>query len=123
MFNFLQQLKIKKKIKELKEKLEHGELITISNNDIDTLSLLVGCAERHNLGIVVGNQMKFNAIKDMNKNIRIYRLAKNFTFEVRGAKDDCVLIDESVDLEMIEWLKQQPNITVCGGFIKKEKKK
>lgn len=120
MFNFLQQLKTKKKIKELKEKLEHGELITISNNDIDTLPLLAECAERHDLGIVVGSQMKANAIKNMNENIRIYRLAKNFTFEIRKADNDCILIDESVDLEMIEWLKQQPNITICGGFIKKE---
>ena len=120
MFSFLQQFKTKKKIKELKEKLEHGELIQINDNNIDTLSLLVDCAERHNLGIVVGSQMKANAIKNMNENIRIYRLAKNFTFEVKKADNDCILIDKSVDLEMIKWLKQQPNITICGGFIKGE---
>ena len=120
MFSFLQQFKTKKKIKELKEKLEHGELIQINDNNIDTLSLLVDCAERHNLGIVVGSQMKVNAIKNMNENIRIYRLAKNFTFEVKKADNDCILIDESIDLEMIKWLKQQPNITICGGFIKGE---
>jgi len=122
MFQFFKQLKTKKQIKKFKEQLKHGELIAINKdyNDIDTLDLLIDCAKHHNLGIVVGSQMKANAIKNMNENIRIYRLAKNFTFEIRKADNDCILIDESVDLEMIEWLKQQPNITICGGFIRKE---
>ncbi|AYP68299.1 hypothetical protein PQE75_gp180 [Bacillus phage vB_BcoS-136] len=104
-----------------KYKLNKEELIKVDDRTrgIGKTTMMIELAKKKDYGVVVGNQQIITVINnyDKDKNIRIYRLGKNFTIDIKG-KSDNVLIDESVEPEMIDFLKREyPRIKIRGGFL------
>ncbi|UGO47984.1 hypothetical protein PQE72_gp170 [Bacillus phage vB_BanS_Skywalker] len=65
---------------------------------------LIRYAREKNLAIVVGTQDRADEIKSIDSGIKIYRLAKGFTFELKDTQDN-LLLDSSVAEDMIGWVK------------------
>lgn len=66
--------------------------------------------------IVVSSQIRFDALKSLNREVDVCRLAKNFTIEMKDKEfPNGVLIDESVSIEMITWIREK-DIKIRGGF-------
>lgn len=108
-----------------KYQLNKGKLINVDDRHrfVGKTTMLVNHSVKNNIPIIVGNQQNFEYIKHININTEIYRLAKNFTLDMRGKEfPNGVLIEESVAFEMLAWLKKE-EINVVGGFISKEKSK
>lgn len=102
-----------------KYQLQKEELIKVDDRTrgIGKTTMMVDLASKKGYGIVVGFQSTADHIRSLDKDIKIYRLADNFTLEVAG-KEDNVLIDESVKPEMVERLKAEfPQMKIRGGFI------
>jgi len=89
MLNFFKKLFGKQTVEEVKE---------------DEVFKLVRYARDKNLAIVVGNQERADKIKSIDNGIKVYRLARGFTFELKDAKDN-LLLDHSVAEDMIGWVK------------------
>lgn len=101
----------------LKKKFKNGIIIPIDKLSYqqERDKFLVGYSIENNIPIVISQQKRWSDLKYININVKLYRLAENFTLEVKKAEVKEVLIDESVDIEMITWLKDN-NIKICGGF-------
>uniref|UniRef100_A0AB39C7B6 Uncharacterized protein n=1 Tax=Bacillus phage KoopaTroopa TaxID=3234046 RepID=A0AB39C7B6_9CAUD len=65
---------------------------------------LIRYAREKNLAIVVGTQDRADEIKSIDSGVKIYRLAKGFTFELKDTQDNLIL-DHSVSEDMIGWVK------------------
>jgi len=118
-YNYFKYALVKYKRSSFNRKLNKGKLILVDerHRGIGKTTMMIELANKMDYGIVVGNQMTASSLLDQDKDLKIYRLAKNFTFELQG-KDEKVLIDESVEPIMIEVLKSElPRIEICGGFI------
>ncbi|UGO50760.1 hypothetical protein PQE68_gp169 [Bacillus phage vB_BanS_Sophrita] len=89
MLNFFKKLFGKSKVEEVKE---------------DEVFQLIRYARAKNLAIVVGTQERADKIKSIDNGIKIYRLAKGFTFELKNSKDN-LLLDTTVAEDMIGWVK------------------
>ncbi|UUV46234.1 hypothetical protein [Bacillus phage vB_BanS-Thrax2] len=89
MLNFFKKLFNKSKVEEVKE---------------DEVYRLIRYARDKNLAIVVGTQERADKIKSIDNSIKIYRLAKGFTFELKDSKDN-LLLDYTVAEDMIGWVK------------------
>jgi hypothetical protein len=102
-----------------KRRLKKGHLIYVDNKHrgIGKTTMLVNLSIKNKIPIIVGSQQDWGNLKYMNHNLDLVRLAKNFTFEVKGREfPNGVLVEESVEPEMIEWLKEH-NIKIRGGFV------
>ncbi|AZU98891.1 hypothetical protein pW2_53 [Bacillus phage pW2] len=89
MLNFFKKLFGKEKVEEVKE---------------DEVFQLIRYARSKNLAIVVGTQERADKIKSIDNGIKIYRLARGFTFELKNSKDN-LLLDTTVAEDMIGWVK------------------
>ncbi|UUV47016.1 hypothetical protein [Bacillus phage vB_BanS-Thrax5] len=89
MLNFFKKLFNKPKVEEVKE---------------DEVFQLIRYARSKNLAIVVGNQERADKIKSIDNGVKVYRLAKGFTFELKDTKDN-LLLDTTVAEDMIGWVK------------------
>ena len=95
----------------------HLIVINDSHRGIGKTTMLIKRSMKHNAPIVVGNQNHWNLIKDIEINTQVYRLAENFTIDFKGKSfPNGVLIDESIDKKMIDWIKDN-NIEIRGGFV------
>lgn len=107
----------------IKNKLKKGQLITVDEVADQQLrdELLVSYAVDNNIPIVVGEQKRWSELRKASTDIVILRLAQGFTFEVKNAVlNNGLLIDESVDMEMVRWLldmQMSDKLVVRGGFI------
>ena len=82
-------------------------------------TMLAERAIKKDMTIVVGTQTAYNHLKEINKNVKILRLAHNFSIEVRGMEKNHpngVLIDESLEKDLIEFLLDN-NYEIKGGFL------
>lgn len=106
----------------LKFRLEKGHLITVGERHrrIGKTTMMIDLAKKKNYGIVVGNQPTAEMLMK-HEDLRIYRLAENFTIDFKDREDE-VLIDESVQPSMIKRLQKEfPDIKIRGGFIQSYK--
>jgi hypothetical protein len=87
--------------------------------------MMVNLATKNGLAIVTGSQESANVISNLNKDIKIIRLAEKFTIEIRGQSENYpngVLIDESVKPELIR-LVTAHGFKIRGGFVQNYKEK
>ena len=99
-------------------RLKKGDLIKVDDRHrrVGKTTMTIKLAMDKGYGIVVGNQGAYDHIKGMSHYVKVYRLAPNYTIEMRGLAGS-VLIDESLSLEMVEFLQAEPQWEVRGGFI------
>ena len=99
--------------------LNRNRLIKVDerHRGIGKTYMMIERAIKEDIPIVVGNQMEANLIKRDGNPVEVLRLAKNFTIDFKGKQfPNGVMIDESVDPDMISFLKER-NIKIRGGFI------
>lgn len=105
-----------------KYQLSRGKLIKVDERHrrVGKTTMMVKMSVKKNIPILVGSQNHIYLIKQYNENAEVYGFAKNFTKNVVGRRfPNGVLIDESVDPDMVKLLqKQYPNaIKIRGGFL------
>jgi hypothetical protein len=123
--NWKQKLVIKFRRLWFKFQLNRGVLIKVDDRHrgFGKTRIIIDKAIRDNMAIVVGTQRMSNIISENYNDIKIIRLAKNFTLEIRGTAENYeegVLIDDSVDPELIPKLVEN-GFKICGGFINNNK--
>lgn len=101
--------------------LSKGKLIYInaSHAKVGKTSLLIDRSIKYDIPILVGNQAEIDNIKDRNEDVKVFGYAPNFTKHIySGSFPNGVLIDESVDNDLVKHLKKAyPNaIKIQGGF-------
>lgn len=78
--------------------------------------MMIDKAIKYDIPIIVGNQQRINAIKRNGNPCEVFGFAKGFTKGVLGQEfPNGILIDESVDPELIPKLKAR--FKIRGGFI------
>lgn len=99
-------------------RLNRGDLIKVDDRHrgVGKTTMMIKLAMDNGHGIVVGNQLAHDQIKSMCHYVKVFRLAPNYTIEMRGLAGS-VLIDESLSLEMVEFLQAEPQWEIRGGFI------
>jgi len=103
----------------VKYRLKKGELIH-AHDIINKNKLLADKAVKEDLAIIVGKQLQADNFLKINPDIKIIRVAQNFTIELKNNIDNYpngVLIDESVDSKMISEIIAHGYV-VRGGFVK-----
>lgn len=99
-------------------KFKKGRIVSVDEvpDRQDRDEFLVEYSAKNNIPIVISVQDRFSDLKYINISIDIIRLAQNFTIELKEADtSNGILIDETVSIEMITWIKEQ-GIKICGGF-------
>ncbi|QIW89841.1 hypothetical protein PQE71_gp159 [Bacillus phage Izhevsk] len=84
-----------------KKLFSKGEFEQVQDTEVHRL---IRYARDKNLAIVVGTQARADEIKSIDGSVKIYRLAKGFTFELKDTQDN-LLLDSSVAEDMIGWVK------------------
>jgi hypothetical protein len=100
--------------------LSQNKLIKVDDRHrgVGKTYMMIEKAIKHDIPILAGSQKHVDLIKRSANVVEVYGLAKNFTIHIRGKQfPNGVLIDESVDPEMIEFVKAN-NIHIRGGFIR-----
>lgn len=103
---------------QIKNKWKKGRMVetAILPDSQDRDELLVNYAVANNIPIIISKQSRWDELKYVDINVQLIRLAKNFTIEFRDREfPNGVLIDETVNIEMISWLKTE-KIRISGGF-------
>ncbi|MFS0905852.1 hypothetical protein AB3N02_22775 [Priestia aryabhattai] len=100
---------------------ESGKLIKAkkSYRGIGKTNMLIKKAQEDGLTIIVGSQQAYDEIKGLTQFVNVLRLKKGYTVELKG-KAGGILLDESLDLYMVEWLKKQKEWEIRGGFIRED---
>lgn len=101
--------------------LHRDKLIKVDDRhrNVGKTYMMIERAIKHNIPIVAGSQMQADNIRRNGNPVEVIRLAKGFTIELKGKRKDLtngVMIDESVDPEMIDFIKAE-GITIRGGFV------
>jgi hypothetical protein len=79
--------------------------------------MMIEKAIKYDIPILAGTQRHVDLIKRSANVVDVYGFAKNFTIHIKGKTfPNGVLIDESVDPEMLAELRAN-NIRIRGGFI------
>lgn len=107
---------LKKKM--LKTQLKAGMLVKVNNSEdrIDRRLMLIEIAKKNGWHIIVGSQQAFDEIKAIERYVSVMRLADGFTLDVRE-QAGCTLIDESLTSNMVDWIKQEQQFEIRGGFL------
>lgn len=103
---------------QIKSKWKKGKMVqaTILPDRQDRDEILVKYAVANNIPVVVGKQSRCDELKYIDINVQLIRLAHNFTIEFRDKEfPNGVLVDETISIEMIGWLKSE-KIKISGGF-------
>jgi hypothetical protein len=98
--------------------LSQDKLIKVDerHRGIGKTYMMIEKAIKHDIPIIAGNQRQIDTIKRTANVVEIYGFAKNFTKTVEGMRfPNGILIDESVDPELIPKLKAR--FEIRGGFI------
>jgi hypothetical protein len=103
--------------------LDRGKLIKATKGlkGIGKTNALVRYAQDSAFLIVVGSQEAYDEIKEMTPYVTVLRLKEGYTVELKDLSGG-LLLDESVDLKMVEWLKKQSQFDIVGGFIREDEK-
>ncbi|MFQ3543434.1 hypothetical protein Q7A53_05060 [Halobacillus rhizosphaerae] len=101
----------------LRRKLNKGKLVEIGNEVSvnDYLPVLTDIALKNNFAIVVGNQTRADML--LYTEVTVLRLAQTFTKEVLN-NNQPLLVDDSIGLEMLNWLKSQGK-DIRGGVYRR----
>jgi hypothetical protein len=103
--------------------LSKGKLIEVDEKSvgIGKTYMMIELAIKKNIPVIAGSQMAIDNIKRHGNPVEVFGLAPNYTIAVKGKVfPNGVLIDDSVNPEMIQWLKDE-EIVIRGGFLYKEK--
>ncbi|QOV08292.1 hypothetical protein Kirov_93 [Bacillus phage Kirov] len=65
---------------------------------------MVRYAIKHNVAIIVGNQITYNKMRGIDQRITVLRIRDNFTFEVRNARVEKAILHHTVSEELREWI-------------------
>ena len=98
--------------------LSRNKLIKVDerHHGIGKTYMTIDRAMKLNIPIIVGSQKEIDMVKRFANTVEVYGFARNFTAKVLNQSfPDGVLIDDSVDPELISLLESQ--FTIRGGFI------
>ncbi|PGO60761.1 hypothetical protein [Priestia megaterium] len=101
--------------------LSRKKLIKVDDRHrgVGKTTMMISTAQKGGHSIVVGKQSAYDLIKEISKDVNVFRLAENYTFELKG-KEGTILIDESLSPKMVSYLEMLPEWEIVGGFIQKE---
>jgi hypothetical protein len=98
--------------------LKQNKLVTVDSRHrgVGKTYMLIDRAMKLNAPIIVGNQEQLSLIKRSANTVEVCGIAKNYTKEILRYKfPNGVLIDDSVDPEMIPFIRA--NYKILGGFM------
>lgn len=109
-----------KKEKKPVDIFEGGKIIQVEDMNIgERMSTLIDYSLANNLVILAGNQGKIDALKSKSEDVNVIGFAKNFTKHLNNIDlSNGVLIDESVEPEMVEYLTLNFDVKIRGGYQK-----
>lgn len=105
-----------------KETPFEGKLLKVEGSKADRVIELSDYAMINKIVVLVGNQEMIDIYKKRYEDIEVYGFAKNFTKHLEKIDaENGVLIDESVETDMVDYLRLSfPNIKIVGGYTKGE---